>query len=265
MIIVAIDDEELARENLESCIHKAVPQADVYAFSTGEEALEFVKGHPVDIVFSDIEMGSMNGVNLAAMLKQHSPKMNIVFTTGYSDFQSDAFALHVSGYVLKPVTPEKIADEMRELRYPIEELNVKRVHVKTFGSFEIHADGRPFDFRYSKTMELLAYLIDRNGTAVGNRELAEILWDDDDPEKHFEYLKKLKSDLKNTLEAMNLEEIIVKQWNKLSVNRDLYDCDYYSYLDGNLDIADSYHGEYMNQYSWAEDTNGTLYEEIIGE
>lgn len=263
MLIVAIDDEQLARENLEDCIRKAVPKAEVVSFDNGEDSLEYVKKHPVDIVFSDIEIGTINGVNLATMMKQYAPKINIVFTTGYSDYLSDAFALHASGYILKPITEEKILNEIRELRYPIENLIAKKVQVKTFGSFEVTADGRLFDFKYSKTMELFAYLIDRNGASVGNSELAEVLWEDDEPEKHFEYLKKLKSDLKNTLEAMNLDGIVIRQWNKLSVNKDDYDCDYYQYLDGDKEVVKNYHGEYMSQYSWAEDTNGTLYEEIL--
>ena len=135
MVIVAADDEKLALESLMSAIRKAAPDGEVHGFRRAEEALSFVKDHSCDIAFLDIEMRGTNGVELARKIKEENPKVNIIFTTGYSEFMEDAFRLHASGYVMKPVTPEKILAELQDLRHEVQPEEKKRVRIQTFGNF----------------------------------------------------------------------------------------------------------------------------------
>ncbi|MDD3369350.1 MAG: response regulator [Lachnospiraceae bacterium] len=108
MRIIAVDDERIALEGLISAIKKVVPE-EIRGFRSSEEALQYVKNNPVDVAFLDIEMREMNGVTLAKHLKAICHSINIIFTTGYGEYRECAFALHASGYVTKPVTPEKIS------------------------------------------------------------------------------------------------------------------------------------------------------------
>ena len=52
-----------------------------------------------------------------------NPRINIIFLTGHSEYTAEALALHCSGYILKPLTPEKIRQEIEHLRYPVRGLN----------------------------------------------------------------------------------------------------------------------------------------------
>lgn len=102
---------------------------------------------PPDVAFLDIEMRGMNGLVLAEQLKTIKPKTNIIFVTGYSEHMGDAFKLLASGYLMKPVTPQDIMEQMENLRYPIgKAANPKRVRAQCFGNFEVFLDGEPVQF-----------------------------------------------------------------------------------------------------------------------
>ena len=128
-------------------------------------------------------MKGMTGISLVKRLKFINPKMNIIFTTGYSDYAGDAFGIRASGYVLKPATAEKIREEIENLRYPVECPTAQGLRIQTFGNFEVFADGRPPQFKYAKAKELLAYLVDRRGALCSNKEIIGILWEEPGDEK----------------------------------------------------------------------------------
>ena len=91
MIVIAVDDERLALENLTESIRTAAPHAQIHPFRYPEDALDFAKAHYADVAFLDVEMVSMNGVELAEMLKLYHPDINIVFSTGYGHYRDAAF------------------------------------------------------------------------------------------------------------------------------------------------------------------------------
>ena len=108
MIVIAVDDERFALENLVESIEQASPDAQIHRFRYPEDALDFAKANHVDVAFLDVEMIDMNGVELAERLKLYHPNINIIFSTGYGHYRDAAFDLHASGYLTKPITPEKV-------------------------------------------------------------------------------------------------------------------------------------------------------------
>ena len=256
MKIIAIDDIEPALKLLTGAIAKAYPSAEIFPFGKPPELLAFVKSNPCDIAFLDIEMGVVNGLAVAKELKDQNPKINIIFVTAFSQYASEAFGLHPSGYILKPVTPEAVKCEIENLRYPVIQKNNARLYVQTFGNFEVFSYGVPLNFRYYKTKELLAYLIDRNGAAVNINELCAILWENEqDTENLKAYLRKLISDLIKTLKEIGAEDIVLKQHNLIAIVPDKIICDSYGFMKGDSACVNAYKGQYMNQYSWAETSN----------
>ncbi len=260
MIIIGVDDERLSRENLEEAIRAAAPEAEVVMFRSAENALGYAESHPVDVAFLDIEMRGMNGVNLARKLRLINKRINVIFTTGYSIYQGEAFKLHASGYIMKPVTKDAVKMEMDDLRHPVDHSanDGKRIRIQTFGNFEVFLDGQPLRFHYAKTKEMLAYLTDRRGALCSNGEIAAILWDDDDSDGHQSYLKNLKSDMMEVLTHNGAEGIIVRQRGKVGILPTAVSCDFYDWLAGKPYAINAYLGEYMMQYSWAETTHAGL-------
>ena len=119
MRMLCVDDEPLMLKMLEMAVKEAKPDADVTAYKKQADLLEDARQNGCDVAFLDIHMRGMNGVELAKELKAVNPKMNIIFVTGFSEYTGDAMSLHASGYIMKPVTKEKIEKELSDLRFPI--------------------------------------------------------------------------------------------------------------------------------------------------
>ena len=254
MIVIAVDDERIALENLADSILQAAPNAQLHRFRYPEDALDFAAKNDVDVAFLDVEMVTMNGVELAELLKLRHPDVNIIFSTGYGHYRDAAFELHASGYLTKPITPEKVKKELDNLRRPVQ--NPKRVRIRTFGNFEVYLDGAPISFKYSKTKEMLAYLVDRKGALCTNGEIMAILFEDDNG--HEAYFRSLRKDLTDILETAGCGEILSQQRGRLGIVPSLVDCDYFNWCDGRRSPGNAFHGEYMTQYSWGEYTNAML-------
>ena len=129
MIILAVDDEKLALEGLLKSIREAEPGAEVVGFRKPSEAMEYFKEHTCDVVFLDIQMRGVNGVNLAKEMKLLRPQINVIFATGYLDYMGEAFSLHASGYIVKPITTIKVRAELDDLRHPVQEASPCRVMI----------------------------------------------------------------------------------------------------------------------------------------
>lgn len=253
MRIYAVDDERIALQGLVDSIREAAPMAEIYSFRFPEDAAAEMEKHPCDVAFVDVEMSTLNGISLSGKLKELNPEVNIIFATGYKEYYSDAFSLHASGYIVKPVTSEKVREELDNLRYPVKNIG-RKLQVHCFGNFEIYANDAPIMFKYSKSKEMLAYLVDRKGAMVTVGEFVAVLFDGESG--HERYLKSIRYDMLSTLERVGCSAAVAQQWGKLGIVVNETDCDYYDFLEGKN--RDNYKGEYMNQYSWSEVTNGLL-------
>lgn len=261
MHILATDDEQSALNVLVGAIKEAVPLAEIHAFRKPQEALEFMKKTKCDVVFLDIQMRGMNGIVLARKLKEIYPKVNIVFVTGYSQYANEAFSLHASGYVYKPVTADKIIAEMENLRTPVKWKDTGIV-VNTFGKFELIVNGVEVSFGREKSKELLAYLVDKQGKSATRKELAAVLFEREDYSRATQnYLSKIVKELVTALERVGAEKMLKRGLNRYSVDTDVFLCDLYDYEKENASSEElnRFQGEYMKQYSWAEVTLARLY------
>lgn len=252
MRILALDDEEDALEVLVSAITACQPDADVKGFNSPTEALEYAEQNQMDIAFLDVRMPGITGLDVAKKLKKINPKINIIFSTGFSEFASDAFSIHASGYLMKPITTKDVRKELDNLRNPVEKPK-KRVYIRTFGNFELFVDGETIHFSRKPAKELLAYLVDRKGSTVTRKELCDVLLQDAAfTRKSQDYLTKIVKELQKALEEVKAADIVNLDRSEYSVIPDNFDCDAYDYLKGMPDAFNNFYGEYMSQYPWAE-------------
>ena len=260
LLIFIVDDEDSVREETEKIIRKAEPGAEILSFRRAVDALEAIndKGSP-RMVFSDIEMPGLSGLEFAVKLKNISPDTRIVFVTGYRDYAIEAFRIKVHGYLLKPLSVEDVKAELKYV--PEEETDSPgKLVVKCFGHFDVYWNGEPLIFSRKQSKELLAYLIDRNGAACSSQEIANALWrEGGDNRAEQNRIRVLVNDLRNTLRQIGMEDLLIREHRELAIRRDMVDCDYFRMLDGDMDKVNAYRGEYMVEYSWAELTNAKLY------
>lgn len=259
MHIIAVDDEKLALDTIVDSIEKTLPEASVYGFRNPRDAVEYVENNRCDIAFLDIKMRGISGLELARRLKDIRGDINVVFVTGYSEYALDAFRLYASDYILKPASPEAVEKAINHLRTPVKPINDKKIRFQCFGSFEVFSGEKMLVFKRGKTKELLAYLVDRMGASVTMGELMSILWEDgQDTISRRSNLRNLISDVKQTLSEIGAEGIILKGRNTIALDCNAVDCDFYDFLRHIPYAVNSYRGEYMTQYSWAEITTASL-------
>lgn len=209
--------------------------------------------------FSDIRLPGMDGLNLAVQIKNEAPYAKIIFVTGYSQYTMGAYRRHVVGYLMKPVSAAMIREELDAVGLLQAEPEPDRLRVRCFGYFEVFWKDKPLLFQRTQTKELLAYLIDREGSACTSGEIALALWENEAAKKaEHNRIRVLINDLRNTLRSIGMEELLIRERRQLAVRCDMVDCDFYRMRDGDSASVNAYRGEYMKQYSWAELTAARL-------
>ena len=254
MKAIAVDDEIYMLETLQEAVSVSSDIEMVEAFSSCSAALTYATENPVDVAFLDINMRGIGGLELAAKLLALQPHCKIVFCTGYEEYAVSAFQLHVSGYLIKPITPEAVQKEIDHIKGV--KATEKLLTIQCFGNFEVFYNGEILPFRRKKAKELLAVLIDRNGAGMTAKQLCTVLFPEDaEDTKNAAYLRQLVLDLKNTLKAIRAESVLQHDTPYYHVDTNLVRCDYLSFLKTG---KPEFHGEYMTQYSWAEGTCAML-------
>lgn len=105
MNCIIIDDEPLARSEMRSLIAEISGIDILGEFSNALSALEFLKDNEVDLIFLDIEMPMVTGLEFAEMLPK---KSLIIFTTAYSQYALKSYELEAVDYLLKPIDPQRL-------------------------------------------------------------------------------------------------------------------------------------------------------------
>lgn len=204
---------------------------------------------PYEYIFFDAEWIENGCPSLEERIVEVSRQTRVVVLAGNEKYTMKAFQLHVSGYIVRPVTEEKINWEFHwNQEYGVEQRSKEKpdFYIRTFGTFECFVEGRPVAFRYQKTKELLAYLIDRRGAMCTNQELVSVLWGDQDLRKKASYLKNLKTDLAQVFSRVDRSEALIRQRGMIGVVPDKIPCDYFELEKNGGSFFDVYRGEYMS-------------------
>ncbi len=114
---IVAEDEALLRQELLEQLARAWPQLQILAAcEDGASALEALAEHQPQVAFLDIRMPGLSGLDVAAAAAQLSPCTQIVFVTAYDQYAVDAFERGAIDYLLKPVTPERMAATVQRLQ-----------------------------------------------------------------------------------------------------------------------------------------------------
>lgn len=209
MRAVVVDDEPLVAEQ----INRMLAGAGVTVLGccvNPHEALGMARALQPDVLFLDIEMPELNGLEIAERVYADKLDMEVVFITAYNQYAIDAFRVNALDYLLKPVMEEDLRrslDRVEKRRQPrtgtVGDDGARRtVAVELFGKFALYLDGGPDPVRWvtSKCAELLAYmLLQPNEKEVSKWELIEALWPAQNAEKAGINLRSTVSRINKTL------------------------------------------------------------------
>lgn len=184
MKVILIDDEPIATEVLK-IILSSFPDINVVgSYTCALKALNEIHEVNPDVIFLDIEMGDINGLEFARRFVEAAESVQIVFTTAYSEYAVDAFEVNAIDYLLKPIQEKRLAKTLERLRKVTDQIKVGEDHglnIHSFGQFEVFdCAGNPLMWRTQKSKELFAYLWSKQGRLVSRISIIEnLFWDRD--------------------------------------------------------------------------------------
>lgn len=258
MKTIVVDDEELSMRQFEiECAQEREIEL-VGSFTDPLAALDYAGSNPVDFALLDVEMPEMNGIELGKRLRAINRDMIIIFVSGYSDYVLDALKMKSDYYVFKPYSREDIMDALKRAKL-LSKGQQKRIFIRTFGRFDVFIDQELVKFQNAKSKELLALCVDRMGGEVTMEEAIDKLWPEKDYDSRVKALyRKAVIGLRAVFEGYGISGGFCSRRGGCYLERGQVECDYYEYERDRENEKYQYEGEYMFDYSWAEETNARL-------
>lgn len=274
MRVMLVDDEESAVNFLDMLLAEVADVEVVGKYINPFIALEAFNELQADVVFLDIQMPGIPGMELAAKLRALSPKVRIVFTTAYSNYAIEAFNLNATDYLLKPFTQERLQDTIS--RFTTGAVTEQRqaesastCSIQLLGRLHIHATDKQtanLSWKIHKEKELCAFLLHHCGRPLSAGAIIEAVWPGSDPFKARTYLYTCFSYLRKNI-SVNKLPIRINKINDgyvLHTDESIDVTEFEQLLDGQahepesdewlLDRLDQlYTGEYLHGclYEWA--------------
>lgn len=115
MKVAIVDDERPARSELKYLVEKLLPQVEVEEIKSGKELIKKALEIPFDCVFLDINLGDIQGVELASIIQGILPQVSIVFATAYDEFALEAFEVNAIDYIMKPFEEKRVAATIKKI------------------------------------------------------------------------------------------------------------------------------------------------------
>jgi len=104
MKCIIVDDEPIARKGIQKLVEK-IPELELLeTFNSAEAASLFMMSHTIDLVFLDIQMPGINGIEFAKNIPKNTL---VIFTTAYSEYALDSYEVEAIDYLVKPIEPER--------------------------------------------------------------------------------------------------------------------------------------------------------------
>lgn len=194
MKAILIDDEKPALQHLERLLAKDGRLQITGKYTSARLGLQHLQQEKADIVFLDIGMPEMNGLEAAEHIMGVDRSIRVVYITAYSDYAIEAFELNAVDYLLKPVTAQRLSKTLERLVSREEQadnapaapaagahpciLSFKRLEFMDRGE-----PGRKTQWRTSKAQEVFALMLHYRGQWILKDRIVDLVWPDFKPEK----------------------------------------------------------------------------------
>jgi len=279
--VLLVDDEEEAL-NLMEILLKRIGHVEVDGkFTNAIRALEALDTLAVDAIFLDNQMPGMTGMEAARRIRERLPRLPIVFTTAYAEYAVEAFEVHSTDYLLKPITIDRLrqsVERVREFAAASSTLSASsnlekplpRFSIRCMGGFSIglpQEGDHQLSWKINKEKEVCAFLIHHDGRPADTGLIVESIWPGHDVKKAKIYLYTCLSYLHKTLQEHGVPLVVEKDGHGFAIRMNGTQSDaavLERLLDEMLESDDPdkrlydeatrlYRGEYMEgcDYPWA--------------
>jgi two-component system, LytTR family, response regulator len=247
---IVVDDEQLMLNSFKRVSGDLEDLEVLGYFQKPEDAIAFWDQEKFEIAFLDIQMPKMSGIECAKALRRKNPEILIVFISAFDNYLQTSNVIDADYYLMKPYKLENLRKVVKNMKLLCQRQN-KKVYIQLFGRFLVTVDGEPLQL-VGKTKEVLALIVAKHGKEISNEEIYSTIWETREysNKKMKVYYNALRR-LKDNLEKYNLSNLIISTARGQFANIEMFDCDYYSWLDNEED-SNSFNGEFLSEYSWGE-------------
>lgn len=208
--LILVDDEQPALDLMERMFSKRTDVEIVGKFLKPEDVLPNIEKLKPDVVYLDIEMPGMNGMELAARIAEKDDHVALVFITAHSRFALEAFSVYALDYMLKPIVEEKLERSISRV-YKLKGLGKGKletesnpIDIRMLGGFEVKSGNQmPVRWTTAKAEELFAYLL-LHDFSVSKWVLMDSLWPNTETQKAEQSLYTTIFRLKQSFKENNL-------------------------------------------------------------
>lgn len=231
---VIVDDEILVLNMLKNMLNAEEDIEIIGEYTSPKAALELIPGLRPDLVFLDIEMSGINGIELAVQILDRMEHVNIVFVTAYDKYAIEAFKLNAIHYILKPPGKEEIKQAIlravKESHYHVK-TKEEKVLVRLFGDISIRDESGNSLVKWptAKTEELFALLMLHGKNGIDKWRVIEKLWPESQTEKVEQILYSTVYRIKKALEDAGIKAIIHNKLGRYSLHIENAWCDIYEF------------------------------------
>jgi len=182
-----IDDELIVAQWIAELLKKTGKVHVEKIINNPLEAYDEIRRRKPDIVFLDIEMPEITGLELAEGISALEKAPEIVFVTAYNEYAIEAFKVNAIDYIMKPVNPKELdrVIEKIERRGFINSSEDKRMYIRVLGGFRVTIDDSKEIIKWStsKCEELFGYMLFQKNKTVSKWEIIDMLWPNKDDKK----------------------------------------------------------------------------------
>lgn len=221
---VLVDDMRPALRELKFLLKKYPEISIIGMYIDPLAAIEKIGELKPQVVFLDINMPQLQGIDAASRILDLSPQTDIVFVTAFDQYAVEAFELHALDYLLKPIAEERLEKTVERLRREISSANLTKeytplkLQIRCFGRFQMGWEGRePIKWRIEKARELFAFLLQNHNRYITKDELLDKLWPEDIPDRAIKQLYNGIYYIRKALEGYGIDRAHISIDNNYSL------------------------------------------------
>ena len=185
LTVLYVEDDDEVRENISRSLAYFVKHIE--SASNGDKAYELYEKIVPDIIITDIDMPGMNGLELAARVRESDSFIPIVVTTAYTteEFLLDAVSLHLERYIVKPVSLAKLKESLESCYNKLKELNRITIEFSTGYSYNLtekvmEDENGELIALQNKEKLLLELFIKNSNSVTYYSEIEDEVWDSEE-------------------------------------------------------------------------------------
>ncbi|MNJ35908.1 Transcriptional regulatory protein YehT [compost metagenome] len=286
MKVILVDDERLALDYLERQLMKLAHIELLGKYTNPLIGKEEILQQDVDVIFLDISLPEINGIELAEQILEKKPDIHIVFVTAYNEHAVKAFELNALDYIVKPIIAERLLITIERIHARMgavseHEPAPKDDHIRMTVLKQVTIETSPGQFtimqwRTTKAQELFLYLLQHRGQLVRKSALIDLLWPEYEMDKVYSQLYTAVYHIRKTLEPFgdrfqiaNATEGYILKIQKVILDAEEWESRLETMLPLTSELVDPcsevlrlYTGHYLQEcdYWWAESERQRLKE-----